>query len=181
MADSNTVTYPVHKGLDGEETNHGGETRVNTTTGHMSGPPVFPCSYDAIQRVAELEEKLANAIEQISEQNNTIWRLYNESDNYRGVSDELSRAVEQISEQNSTIEELYNESEKYRDSTKLLSKWIRKRMKKYGTVRPVGEVVSLRLTKDELINMVTDAVATSVSAAAFGGMNRDVIDLTAGE
>jgi len=181
MDDSNTVTYPVHKGVDGEETNHGGETRVNTATGRLSGSLASPCSYDATHRVAELEEKLANAIEQISEQNNTIWRLYNESENYRGVSDELSRAVEQISEQNSTIEELYNESEKYRDSAKLLSKWIRKRMKKYGTVGPVEEVVSLRLTKDELINMMTEVATTSVSAATFGGMNRDVIDLTVGE
>ena len=180
MDDSNTVTYPVHK-VWCDEANHGGETRVNTATGRLSGSLASPCSYDATHRVAELEEKLANAIEQSSEQNNAIWRLYKESENYRGVSDELSRAVEQISEQNSTIEELYNESEKHRDSAKLLSKWIRKRMKKYGTVGPVGEVVSLRLTKDELINMVTDAVATSVSAVTFGGMNRDVIDLTVDE
>ena len=178
MGDYNTVTYPVHK-VWRDEANHGGETRVNTPTGRLSGPPAPPCTYDAIHRVAELEEKLANAIEQISEQNNTIWRLYNESENYRGVSDELSRAVEQISEQNSTIEELYNESEKHRDSAKLLSKWIRKRMKKYGTVGPVEEVVSLKLTKSELINMVTEAVSTSVAASV--DMNRDVIDLTGDE
>ena len=54
-------------------------------------------------------------------------------------------------------------------------------MKKYGTVGPVEEVVSLRLTKDELINRMTEVATTSVSAATFGGMNRDVIDLTVGE
>jgi len=93
---------------------------------------------------------------------------------------QLANALEQISEQNSTIEELYNESEKHRDSAKLLSKWVKKRMKKYGCVRPHSEVVSLQLTKSELVSMVSEAVSASVSALTNGSIvpNRDVIDLT---
>ena len=154
MAASNTVTYPGHRvwlengsSIEIGEGRRWADTQVNTPAADQMRPM---CEIElAWKRVAELEAQLANALEQISEQN-------------------------------STIEELYNESEKHRDSAKLLSKWVKKRMKKYGCVRPHSEVVSLQLTKSELVSMVSEAVSESVSALTNGSIvrNRDVIDLT---
>lgn len=192
MADSNIVNYPEHtvwlKQENGSSIKLGQDQRSGTQKRKMRGRcrcdnhemhpdhknPNHSCcplnklnvnaggEHGAAQRVANLEKQLADLKKR-----------------YLASECQLANAIEQISEQNRTIEELYNESEKHRDSAKLLSKWIRKRMKKYGTVGPVAEVVSLQLTKNELINMVTEAVSTSVAASV--DMNRDVIDLTGDE